>query len=263
MLIAFSIFLNVNAQNTDWNKYKLQINNNNSVNKYQALVYVKKSCNLYQGTIGGTVNIVCDLPFIGKNPICFAANIVSVSCDATGLVESFVLGSNNEAITELAYTIISRIIKRFGGWEVKIVVNSVDKAKNLWDAFSKNNVPDQIDPNHPINNNDIIPNKKITSFDGSGKVSSLTVFITIYDHNSIQDDYYDLFVNGVFLGSVKNPTGGKVTYKAFLEQGENTIELRLTKTMGKNTLLKINVSPGNFEQEFSGSRNHNYLIYAP
>lgn len=105
--------------------------------------------------------------------------------------------------------------------------------------------------------------KSSTNIEGTGSVTSRYVTIKVIDHNSVQDDYYDLYVNSQYIGKVHNPPGGEVTHKATLKSGRNIIELRFTKAMGQDTNLKIKITPGNFEQEFSGSNNHTYVINAP
>ncbi|MGD9223722.1 MAG: hypothetical protein PVH22_10770, partial [Desulfobacteraceae bacterium] len=96
-----------------------------------------------------------------------------------------------------------------------------------------------------------------------GSVSSRDVQISVIDINAIQDDYYDLFVNGVYIGPVNNPPGGTTTYTTTLNSGTNTIELRLTQLMGQSTYLQININSGEFAREFEGSNDHSWTITAP
>ncbi len=102
-----------------------------------------------------------------------------------------------------------------------------------------------------------------------GTVSSLIVDISVIDINVIQDDFYDLFVNGTFIGPVNNPPGGTTTYKAVkLQSGSNLIELRLTEIQNCGeilcgTFLQINVNNGEFTQDFGGTMNHSWTIVAP
>ena len=90
-----------------------------------------------------------------------------------------------------------------------------------------------------------------TSGDSDGTVTSRDVSISVIDINAVQDDFYDLFVNGVFIGPVNNPPGGTTTYNVTLNSGSNTIELRLTVIQCCDTYLQININSGEFVQDFS------------
>ncbi len=96
-----------------------------------------------------------------------------------------------------------------------------------------------------------------------GKVTSRDVEICVIDHNNIQDDFYDLYVNGVFIGTVNNAPGETTCYNAHLKSGSNKIVLKLTETKGLSTLLRIAIEPGGFSQEFSGTHDHTWYIEAP
>ena len=96
-----------------------------------------------------------------------------------------------------------------------------------------------------------------------GSVSSRNVPITVTDHNNVQDDFYDLYVNGTFIGPVNNPPGGSTTYNVTLNGGANTILLQLTALQGSNTALEISINSGEFRQTFSGSNDHSWTITAP
>ncbi|UTW59890.1 hypothetical protein KFE96_06195 [Kordiimonas sp. SCSIO 12603] len=91
-------------------------------------------------------------------------------------------------------------------------------------------------------------------------VATKKVKITVVDHNSAQDDDYQLFVNEKYIGDVKNITGGSTTLTANLQSGENLIELRLLRDRGNGTGLKLQISPGNYESQFNGTHNHSYII---
>jgi hypothetical protein len=62
-----------------------------------------------------------------------------------------------------------------------------------------------------------------------GTVTSRNVSISVIDQNSIQDDFYDVYINSVFIGPVNNPPGGTTIHPATLNSGANTVELRLAK----------------------------------
>ena len=99
---------------------------------------------------------------------------------------------------------------------------------------------------------------------GDGTVTSRDVSISVIDINEIQDDYYDLYVNGVFIGPVNNPPGGTTTYNhVTLKSGSNSIELKLTELRGSYTYLQININSGEFVEYFSGSVDHSWTITAP
>lgn len=99
--------------------------------------------------------------------------------------------------------------------------------------------------------------------DGEGTVTTRNAKISVVDFNAAQDDYYDLYLNGVFVGDVNNSPGGSTTINVVLEPGDNFIELRLDREMGSSTRLKIIINDGEFEKEFSGSKDHKYIISAP
>ncbi len=82
----------------------------------------------------------------------------------------------------------------------------------------------------------------------------------IIDANSVQDDYYDLIVNGVNIGPVNNRTGGKTTYYCVLKRGQNNIKLALTKLMGKNSRFTVEIDGAFGPREFSGSNDHNFTV---
>lgn len=103
----------------------------------------------------------------------------------------------------------------------------------------------------------------ISELDGEGMVKSRNVKITVEDHNSVQDDYYQLYVNDKYIDDVFNSPGGSTTINTVLEPGDNFIELKLYKKKGKDTGLQIIINDGEFKQEFSGSKNHKYIISAP
>ena len=102
-----------------------------------------------------------------------------------------------------------------------------------------------------------------SSTPSDGTVTSRDVTICVIDHNVIQDDFYDLYVNGVFIGPVNNPPGGTTCYDTTLKSGSNKIELKLTELKGFGTLLTITINPGGFSQIFSGSTDHSWIIVAP
>lgn len=82
----------------------------------------------------------------------------------------------------------------------------------------------------------------------------------IIDANNVQDDYYDLIVNGVNVGPVNNRTGGKTTYYCVLKRGENSVKLALTKLMGKNSRFTVEIEGVFGPREFSGSNDHNFTV---
>ncbi|RKD90453.1 tetratricopeptide repeat protein [Mangrovibacterium diazotrophicum] len=101
------------------------------------------------------------------------------------------------------------------------------------------------------------------SLDGEGVVSKRETKITVYDENSVQDDYYDLYINGEFVDYIHNSPGGKTTVNYTLDEGDNYIELRLSREMGKSTALVIIINDGEFKKAFSGTHDHRYIISAP
>ena len=89
-----------------------------------------------------------------------------------------------------------------------------------------------------------------SSDSSDGTVTSRDVTISVIDINDIQDDFYDLYVNGTYIGAVENPPGGTTTYPATLNSGSNTIELKLTELQCCDTYLQININSGEFVEYF-------------
>jgi hypothetical protein len=102
-----------------------------------------------------------------------------------------------------------------------------------------------------------------TSSGGTTTVTSRNVQICVTDYNSIQDDNYDLYVNGTFIGPANNVVGGTTCYPATLVSGNNTILLKLTKTNCCSTGLTITANPGGWSQSFGGTQDHTWTITAP
>ena len=102
-----------------------------------------------------------------------------------------------------------------------------------------------------------------SSTPSDGTVTSRDVTISVIDHNAIQDDFYDLYVNGAFIGPVNNVPGGTTSHPATLNSGSNTVELRLTANQCCDTFLQITIEPGGFSNEFGGTQNHSWTITAP
>ncbi|OHB64574.1 MAG: hypothetical protein A2168_04120 [Planctomycetes bacterium RBG_13_50_24] len=102
-----------------------------------------------------------------------------------------------------------------------------------------------------------------TSSGGTTTVTSRNVQICVVDSNSVQDDFYDLYVNGTYLGPVKNVVGGTTCYPATLVSGNNTILLKLTEAKGYSTYLKITADPGGWSEYFGGTYDHSWTITAP
>lgn len=102
-----------------------------------------------------------------------------------------------------------------------------------------------------------------TSSSSDGTVTSRNVSISVIDINAVQDDYYDLYVNGSYIGAVNNPPGGTTTHSATLNGGSNLIELRLTAEQGAGTYLQISINSGEFLEFFGGTQDHSWSIDAP
>lgn len=94
-------------------------------------------------------------------------------------------------------------------------------------------------------------------------VTRRDVTACVVDYNAIQDDFYDMYLNGSFVGKVEMPVGGTVCHNINLRSGNNILELRLTETMGSSTLLQINLNSGEAVGTFSGSQNHTWNVVAP
>ena len=104
------------------------------------------------------------------------------------------------------------------------------------------------------------PDDKIKDF---VTVKTRDIRICVVDLNSILDDHYEMYVNHEYLGVVSNPVGGTTCYPARLRSGSNIVKLKLIEKMGKSTKLHISIYPGNYNSEFSGSKDHNWMITAP
>jgi hypothetical protein len=94
-------------------------------------------------------------------------------------------------------------------------------------------------------------------------VSRRDITACVVDHNSVQDDYYDMYLNGSFVGKVEMPEGGTVCHNINLKSGNNILELRLTERQCCGTLLQINLNGGEATATFSGTQNHTWNIVAP
>lgn len=107
----------------------------------------------------------------------------------------------------------------------------------------------------------VIAHKKaIEKFD----VSARDVTISIIDSNSVQDEYFNLVVNGIVIGKVENPPGKTTTYPVTLKSGENLIELRITNTFISDTLLVMQINPDGIIKWFSGNDvSYAWTVRAP
>jgi hypothetical protein len=99
-------------------------------------------------------------------------------------------------------------------------------------------------------------------------VSSVNVTtISIYDMNGVQDDFYDLYVNGANLGPVNNVPGGTTNIgPVVLLNGNNTIKLKLTSVQGSGTGARLTVTTPDFvssSANFWGTADHTWTIIAP
>lgn len=75
--------------------------------------------------------------------------------------------------------------------------------------------------------------------------------IEIVDHNAILDFAYQLYVNGTYVGDVRNPAGGTTAFSAAFVTGENLVELRYLEDHGaRDTDLVIRINGGEFSREF-------------
>lgn len=95
-----------------------------------------------------------------------------------------------------------------------------------------------------------------------GTVTKTDVNICVIDSNTWQDEYFDLYVNNVFVGPVNNPPGGTTCYPVVLKLGYNTIELRITNSAISNTGLTISVNDGEFQKTFNGDdQSYSWTIF--
>lgn len=101
------------------------------------------------------------------------------------------------------------------------------------------------------------------NFVASVDLSCNTCGITFVDRNSIQDDYYDLYVNDVLIGAVNLVPGGRVAHTVNLRPGANTMELRFSAVQCCNTDLEADFNNGEALTPFSGSTDHVWTINAP
>lgn len=75
--------------------------------------------------------------------------------------------------------------------------------------------------------------------------------IEIVDHNSVLDFAYQLYVNGRYVGDVRNPAGGITAFPVTFSDGEVLVELRFFEDNGaRDTRLKIVINGGEFSREF-------------
>ncbi|MDH3451981.1 MAG: FecR domain-containing protein [Gammaproteobacteria bacterium] len=90
-----------------------------------------------------------------------------------------------------------------------------------------------------------------------------TCQIAFIDTNAVQDDFYDLYVNDVFVGPVNNPPGGTVVHTANFLSGANTMELRFSAVQCCNTELLADFNNGETITPFTGSADHVWTVNAP
>lgn len=103
-----------------------------------------------------------------------------------------------------------------------------------------------------------VPNTATT-----GNVTSKNVTLCVIDSNSIQDDFYDVYVNNVRIGSANNAPGGSTCYNVTLNSGSNTVLLKLTTVQCCTTALTLTANPGNYSADFGGTMDHSWTIIAP
>jgi hypothetical protein len=125
----------------------------------------------------------------------------------------------------------------------------------LWNGF----VCRGCGPREVLQNGTCVPR----AIAGEGRTASRNVTISVVDYNSQQDDYYDVYVNGAFIGNAYNAPGGTTHVNATLQPGENLVELRLARVMGSSTALELGVEPGGFRKQFTGTSNHSFILLAP
>jgi hypothetical protein len=101
------------------------------------------------------------------------------------------------------------------------------------------------------------------NFVASVDLSCNTCGIAFIDTNSVQDDYYDLYVNDVLIGAVNLVPGGRVAHTVNLRSGANTMELRFSAVQCCNTDLEADFNNGEALTPFSGSADHVWTINAP
>jgi hypothetical protein len=94
-------------------------------------------------------------------------------------------------------------------------------------------------------------------------ISTNTAKICIIDVNSILDDYYNMYLNGVFVGAIRNYVGGQTCYTRTFQRGSNTLLLDIVQLNGESTYLELNINNGEYVQYFDGSRDHIYTVNAP
>jgi len=81
----------------------------------------------------------------------------------------------------------------------------------------------------------------------------------VIDSNTVQDDFYDLYVNESFVGAVNNAKGGTTTHTVNLQPGSNNVELRLTTIQCCTTFLSVDIN-GEFVASFGGTNDHIWTI---
>lgn len=96
-------------------------------------------------------------------------------------------------------------------------------------------------------------------------LSSRVVDISIIDSNSIQDEYFDLYINNNLIGKVENPPGSTTKYEDIkLNKGENLIELRITNKEISDTRLTIRFDPDGLDKVFQGDDiSYTWKVIAP
>jgi len=119
-------------------------------------------------------------------------------------------------------------------------------------------------------NNYTVKDLKIETYTGETEIplkkeappsELIKVKLKIFDYNSAQDDYYDVYFDGKKIGVLENTIGGTSEYEIEAETGTTIkVDLILTKDMGNSTGATIYTEPGSYSEDFSGNTDHTFYI---
>ncbi|MBI2899957.1 MAG: hypothetical protein HYY17_07215 [Planctomycetes bacterium] len=84
-----------------------------------------------------------------------------------------------------------------------------------------------------------------------GRITSGTGRIEVVDQNAILDFAYRLYLNGTYVGDVRNPAGGTTSHSVTFAEGVNVVELRhMDDNRARDTWLVMRINGGEFERVF-------------
>lgn len=102
-------------------------------------------------------------------------------------------------------------------------------------------------------------------FCGTLTATSNVISLNIVDSNAFQDEYFNVYINGVYLGAVENAVGASTLFTNInLNSGNNLLEMKITDKVISDTRLLYDITPGNSNDMcYSDDKNQIWTIVAP